>query len=85
LLRDFRNPDEYREAHIPGALNIHQKRMNDFWRLVPVQGYWIRRKRFRSTAIQAAAVTALIKSSRKPVIRIFSGYLCCLERGRSSG
>jgi rhodanese-related sulfurtransferase len=38
LLGDPRNPEEYREAYIPGALNIHQERMDDFLGLLPVQG-----------------------------------------------
>jgi rhodanese-related sulfurtransferase len=63
LLVGSRNPEEYREAHIPGALNIPQKRMDDFWGLVPVQGSWIRRKRLGSAAIQAAVVKVPIKSS----------------------
>jgi len=35
LLVDARNPEEYREAHIPGAVNIPQKKMSDFFGLLP--------------------------------------------------
>jgi rhodanese-related sulfurtransferase len=35
LLVDSRNPEEYREAHIPGAVNIPQKKMEVFWGLFP--------------------------------------------------
>ena len=35
LLVDARNPEEYREAHISGAINIPQKKMDEFLRLMP--------------------------------------------------
>ncbi|MFC1843922.1 rhodanese-like domain-containing protein [Thermodesulfobacteriota bacterium] len=35
LLVDSRNPEEYQEAHIPGAVNIPQKKMEGFWGLFP--------------------------------------------------
>ena len=35
LLVDARNPEEYREAHIPGAINIPQKHLADYLGLLP--------------------------------------------------
>ena len=35
LLVDSRNPEEYREAHIPGAVNIPQKNMDEMFGLLP--------------------------------------------------
>jgi rhodanese-related sulfurtransferase len=35
LLVDARNPEEYREAHIPGAINIPQKKMAEYHGLLP--------------------------------------------------
>ena len=35
LLVDSRNPEEYQESHIPGAVNIPQKKMDVFWGLLP--------------------------------------------------
>lgn len=35
LLVDSRNPEEYREAHIPGAVNIPQKNMDEMLGLLP--------------------------------------------------
>ncbi|KPJ98586.1 MAG: sulfurtransferase [Desulfobacterales bacterium SG8_35] len=35
LLVDARNPEEYREAHIPGAVNIPQKKMDNLLGLLP--------------------------------------------------
>jgi rhodanese-related sulfurtransferase len=35
LLVDARNPEEYREAHIPGAVNIPQKKMAAYLGLLP--------------------------------------------------
>jgi len=35
LLVDSRNPEEYREAHIPGAVNIPQKKMEEMLGLLP--------------------------------------------------
>lgn len=35
MLVDARNPEEYREAHIPGAVNIPQKKFKDFLGLFP--------------------------------------------------
>lgn len=35
MLVDARNPEEYREAHIPGAVNIPQKNFEDFLGLLP--------------------------------------------------
>ena len=35
LLVDSRNPEEYREAHIPGAINIPQKEMAGYLGLLP--------------------------------------------------
>ena len=35
LLVDSRNPEEYRDAHIPGAVNIPQKKMADYLGLLP--------------------------------------------------
>jgi len=36
LLIDSRNPEEYREAHIPGAINIPEKKMDNFMGLLPM-------------------------------------------------
>lgn len=35
LLVDARNPEEYRESHIPGAINIPQRKFEDFIGLLP--------------------------------------------------
>jgi rhodanese-related sulfurtransferase len=35
LLVDARNPEEYREAHIPGAINIPQKKIDAYQGLLP--------------------------------------------------
>lgn len=35
MLVDARNPEEYREAHIPGAVNMPQKKFDDFVGLLP--------------------------------------------------
>jgi len=35
LLVDARNPEEYREAHMPGAISIPQKKMDDYLGLLP--------------------------------------------------
>lgn len=37
LLVDSRNPEEYREAHIPGAINIPEKKMDNFLGLLPAE------------------------------------------------
>lgn len=36
LLIDSRNPEEYREAHIPGSINIPEKKMDNFLGLLPM-------------------------------------------------
>lgn len=35
MLVDARNPEEYRESHIPGAINIPQRKFEDFIGLLP--------------------------------------------------
>ncbi|MEJ2136623.1 MAG: rhodanese-like domain-containing protein [Desulfofustis sp.] len=35
LLVDARNPEEYRESHIPGAINIPEKKFQNFIGLLP--------------------------------------------------
>lgn len=35
MLVDARNPEEYRESHIPGAINIPQRKFDDFRGLLP--------------------------------------------------